>query len=72
MSLYTSKVGRPTLRVPSRNVSLNAFTPSISPCTVSFDNNADHIDAFKACIHFTSISICTLDEQGGNAILKLQ
>ena len=29
MSLYTSRVGRPTLRAPIRNVSLSGFTSSI-------------------------------------------
>ena len=29
MSLYTSKVGRPTLRAPSKNVSLRGFAISI-------------------------------------------
>ena len=65
MSVYTSKVGRPMLRVPSRSVSLSGFTPSISPCAVPFDNNADHIDGFKTCIHFTLIgNVHSMNKEG--------
>ena len=71
MSLYTSKVGRPTLRVPSRNVSLSGFTPSISPCAVPFDNNVDHIDDF-ICVHFTLIGNVHLMNPEGTLYIRLQ
>ena len=65
MSLYTSKVGRPTLRVPSRNVSLSGFTPSISAGAVPLDNNGDHTDGLKACIHLTLIgNVHSMNKEG--------